>query len=82
MWDDNFIPHVYELHDLFLRSMYCKSFKVDAPAFSQKSRGLISNYGDWYIGEYLSYIRIWGSNIVHLLLRIVPDRMVLQEFAY
>ena len=34
------------------------------------------------MGEYFSYIRIWGSNTVHLLLRIVPDRMLLQEIAY
>ena len=82
MWDNNFIPHVYELCDLFLRSMYYKIFKADAHAFSQKARELISVYGNWYVGEYLSYIRIWGMNIVHLLPRIVPDRMVLQEFSY
>ena len=46
MWDDNFIPHVYELYDMFLKSMYCKNFKVDAPAFSEKSRELIYVYGD------------------------------------
>ena len=39
-------------------------------------------YGNWYVGEYFSYIRIWGSNVVHFLPRIVPDRMVLQEFSY
>ena len=82
MWDDNFIPRIYELCDLFLGSMYYKIFKADAPAFSQKSRELISVYGDWYVGEYFSYIRIWGSNIVHLLPKIVPDRMVFQEFSY
>ena len=82
MWDENLIPRVYELCDLFLGSMYCKNFKVDAPAFSQKARELISKYGDWYVVEYFSYIRIWGSNIVHLLPRIVPDQMVLHEFAY
>ena len=39
-------------------------------------------YGDRYVGQYFYYIRIWGSNIVHFLSRIVPDRMVLQEFSY
>ena len=73
MWDDNFIPQVYELCDLFLRSMYFKIFKVDAPAFSQSARELISVYGDWYVGEYFSYIRIWGNNIVHLIPIIVAD---------
>ena len=46
MWDDNFIPLVYELCDLFCGSMYFKFFKDDAPAFSQGSRELISVYGD------------------------------------
>ena len=82
IWDDNFIPRVYELCDLFLTSMYYKVFKADALAFSQKARELISVYGDWYVGEYFSYIRIWGSNIVYLLPRIVLDRVVLQEFSY
>ena len=82
MWDNNFITPVYELCDLFLESMYLKLFKADSPAFSQSARELISVYGDWYVGEYFYYIRIWGSNIVHFLPRIVPERMVLHEFAY
>ena len=82
MWDGNFIPHVYELCDLFLGSMYYNIFKVDAPAFSKSAREMISAFGDWYVGQFFSYIRIWGSNVVHFLPRIVPNRMVLQEFAY
>ena len=77
MWDKNSIPLVYELCDLFLESMYFNIFKFDAPAFSKSARELISMFGDWYVGEYFSYIRIWGSNIVQLLPRIVLYRMVL-----
>ena len=80
--DDNFIPRVYELCDLFLGSMYYNIFKPDAPALSKSAREMISPFGDWYVGQFFSYIRIWGSNIVHLLPRIVPDRMVLQELTY
>ena len=43
---------------------------------------MIALHGDWYVGEYFSYIHIWGGNTVHLLPRIVMDRMVLQETAY
>ena len=57
-------------------------FKGDAPTFSERARALISLMGDWYVGEYFSYIWIWGSNTVHLLARIVPDRMVVQEIAF
>ena len=77
MWEDKFIPQVYELCDLLIRSMYFKFFKVDAPAFSRCSRELISLYADWYIGEYFYYIKIWGRNAVHLLSNIVSDHMVL-----
>ena len=58
MWEDSFIPRVYELSDLFLGSMYFKIFKVDTPAFSEGARALISLYGDLYVGEYFSYISI------------------------
>ena len=38
--------------------------------------------GNCYIGEYFTYIRIWGTRSVHLLPRIVPDKMALEEVAY
>ena len=34
MWDNNFIPRVYELCDLFLGSMYYNIFKADTHTFS------------------------------------------------
>ena len=63
-------------------TMYYKIFKEGAPAFSERAKALISLHGEWYAGEYFSYMRIWGSNIVHLLPIIVPDHMVLQEFSF
>ena len=41
IWEDKFIPQVYELCDLFIGSMYFKFFKVDAPALSKGARELI-----------------------------------------
>ena len=38
--------------------------------------------GDWYVGEYFSYIRIWRRNTFHLLPKIVPERMVLEEISF
>ena len=73
---------MFEICDLFLGSMYQNIFKEDALDFSKRARALIALHGDWYVGENFSYIFIWGSNTVHLLPRIVPDRMVLQEIAY
>ena len=62
--------------------MYHKKFKEDALSFFERARALIALNMDWYVGYYLSYIKIWGSNTVHMLPRIVPDRMVLQDFFF
>ena len=79
LWEDNFAPHIYDICDHFIGSIYQNIFKGDAPTFSNISKELISTMGYWYVGEYFFYIRIWGRNILHLLHRIVPDMMVLQE---
>ena len=34
------------------------------------------------MGEYFSYIDIWGNNTVHLLPRILPEIMVLEEISF
>ena len=62
--------------------MYHKIFKEYAPTFSERACAFIYLHGDWYVIDYFSYIQIWGSNTVHLLPRIVPYPMVLQEVAY
>ena len=82
MWEDNFVPQIYEICDHFIGSMYQMFLRGDAPTFSERDRALIYLMGDWYVGEYFSYICIWGSNTVHLLPRIGPDRMVLQEIHF
>ena len=72
-WEDNVVRRIYEICDLFLGSMYHMIFKVNALTFSAKAKALIVVHGDWYVGGYFSYFRIWGSNTIHLLPRIVPD---------
>ena len=57
-------------------------FKKEDPAFSANATTLIATMGDWYVGESFSYIRIWGSNTIHMLPKIVPNRLVLEEVAF
>ena len=38
--------------------------------------------GVWYVGKSFSYIQIWGSNIVHMLPNIVPNRLVIEEVSF
>ena len=38
--------------------------------------------GDWYVGESFLYIIISGGNIVHMLPKIVLDRLVIEEVSF
>ena len=62
--------------------VYFMLYKKDSPRLFEHAKSLVSTMGYWYIGEYFTYIIIWGSRFVHLLPRIVPDKMVLEEVAY
>ena len=73
MCEDNFFHLIYEISDHLIGSIYQMIFKGDAPTFSERTRALISLMGDWYVGEYFSYIWIWGRNTVHLLSKIVSE---------
>ena len=82
LWDTNYAPRFYDICQHFLGTIYFSIFKKEAPAFSPEATGLIGTMGDWYVGDNFSYMRIWGSNTVHVLPRIVPDRLVLEEVAF
>ena len=38
--------------------------------------------GDWYVGESFTYIRVYGSNVAHMLPKGVIDRLVLEEISF
>ena len=80
-WDTNYAPRFYDICQYFLDTIYFLIFKKQAPTFSPEAIGLIGTMGDWYVGDNFLYIRIWGSNIVHMLPRIVPGKLVLEEMA-
>ena len=82
LWDTNYAPRFYDIYQYFLGTIYFLIFKKEAPAFSPKAIGLFGTMGDWYVGENFSHIKIWGNNTVHMLPRIVPDRLVLEEAAF
>ena len=60
LWEDNFIPIVYDISDNFLGYIYQKIFKEYAPTFSFKSKVLSYTMGDWYVGYagYMGYLFI------------------------
>jgi hypothetical protein len=50
---------------------------------TDKAIVVIKRFGDWYLMEHGTYIRIYGMmNPPHLLPRFVPNKLVLQEVAY
>ena len=65
----------YEICEHFLGSIYFSIFKQEALAFLEEARTFIATMGDWYVGESFSYIKISGSNNVHLLPNIVPNKL-------
>ena len=82
LWEDNFIPLIYDICDHFVGSVYQNIFKEDAPTFLAKAKAFLSTMGYWYVGENFAYIKIWGINTVRLLPRIVPNIMVLEEITF
>ena len=82
LWEDNFITLAYDIFDHFVGSISQNNFKQDAATFSDQPKTLISKIWVWHVGDYLSYIDIWGNNTVHGLPRIVPEIMVLEEISF
>ena len=38
--------------------------------------------GHWYVGDSFTYIRVFGINAAHMLPKVVPDRLVLEEISF
>ena len=68
--------------NISFRSIYLSIFKREAPAFLDEARTFIATMGDWYVVESFSYIRIQGSNTIHMLPKIVPDRLYIEEVSF
>ena len=72
----------YEICEHFFGSIYFSIFKQEALGFSEEARTIIATMGDWYVVESFSYITIWGRDNVHLLPKIVPNKLVIEEFSF
>ena len=82
LWDTKYATMFYDICEHFLGSIYFTIFKGEAPSFSKEYKTFIAKMGDWYVGESFSYIIIWGSNTIHMLPKIVPDRFVIEEVPF
>ena len=82
LWDTNYAAMFYDICEHFTGSIYFMIFKRESLAFSKESRAFIFTMGDQYVGELFSHIRIWGGNTIHMLPKIVPNRLVIEEVTF
>ena len=82
LWDSNYVARFYDICESFLDRVYFLICNKEAPAFSPEAKPLVATMGDWYVGESFTYIRVYGSNATHMLHKVVPDRLVLEEISF
>ena len=77
-----YVARFYDICESFLGRVYFLVFNKESPAFSPEEKALIATMVDWYVGEYFTYIRVYGSNAAHMLPKGVLDRLVLEEISF
>ena len=80
--EDNYMKHIYNICDKFINDVHFSIFKKNAPQILENSISLVSNMVYWYTLDHFTYLIICGSNIVHLLPRVVPHSINLQKFLF
>ena len=78
----NYVARFYDICESFLGWVYFLIFHKEAHAFSLEEKDLIATMGDWYISESLTYIRVYCRNTAHMLPKVMPDRLVLEEISF
>ena len=50
--------------------------------FSLEAKSLIATMWDWYMGDSFTYIKVYGSNIAHMLPTVILDRLIIEELSF
>ena len=66
----------------FLGVVYFSLFNKNTPRLFESTLSLVTTMSDWYYIDFFTYFRIWGSKTIHLLPRIVPNRMELAKIVF
>jgi hypothetical protein len=83
LWEHNYIIEYHKIYNHFLAPMYEFIFCAPTLCMTDKVLEIIQNIGDCYLMENETYIRIYGATKApHLLLRFVPNKLVVQEITY
>jgi hypothetical protein len=83
LWEKNYRRHFYDICDNFMAPLYVMIYNQNPLRLSPKSMQVVKDIGDWYIGKYYTYVRIYGcASAPHLLPKYIPDKLVVREIAY
>ena len=82
LWDTNYVARFYDICERFLSWVYFLIFNKEDPMFSPEAKALIATMGYYYVGEYFTYIRVYGKNEAHMFPKVIPDRLVLEEISF
>jgi hypothetical protein len=83
LWEDSYRRNFYDICEYFLVPLYVMIYKQKPLRISTKAMKYIKDIGDWYIGRYFTYIRVYGcASATHLLPRYIPDKLMIREISY
>jgi hypothetical protein len=78
LWEHKYHVEYWIICEHFLASLYEFIFCTTLPCMTDKAIEVIKRFGDWYLMEHGTYIRIYGvMKPPHLSPWFVPDKIVL-----
>jgi hypothetical protein len=83
LWEENMKDSFYEISHNVIIPLHELIFGQAPLIFSLQMIKYLEKVADWFVEEYFSYIRVFGSQVSpHALPRFVSDKLVLREVAY
>ena len=78
MWKNRYKKSYALIFDEFIAQVYFIIFKKECPRLFVTTKKMISKVGHWYLGETMTYIRVFGAiDAPHLLLTHVSHRIII-----
>jgi len=81
LWKYYFNENFYEICQGVMLHIYQAIFNKKAPRLSEEARADIQPVVRWFGEELLTYIRVFGSTLLHMYF-CVPHKLLAREIAY
>jgi hypothetical protein len=83
LWGHKYIFEYQKIYKEFIIPLYEILFYKLMPFMTGKCLTIVGRVGYWYLFEYGTYIRVYGTmKATHMLRKFTPDMLVLQEITY